>query len=193
MAALATLVQLEARLGGPAANAPRALALLDDASAAAREYCGQDFERLPRAAEVWPNGCCFTLSGKDIDTVAATFEANPVTLTQIGRHEWRSSVCKGPLDVTYTAGWATVPAAVVAVVCSMTARALALDPAQLAVQQEVTGPFSVSIGGAAASGAVGMLEGERKALKRYVVTPQPIRAGTWADGLVTSYCSTSGC
>ncbi len=185
MASLASVADLVAR-GLVDDGSPRLQKLLDDASAAIRAYTGQTFERGAQTIEVWPSGCCFEVRGKDVATVSATFEANPVTLTRIGRYAWRSSVCKGPLAVTFTAGWTTPPAAIIAVCCSMAARAAALEPSMLAVQQETSGPFSVSVGAAAAQGGVGTLAGERQILDRYRVRIGQVAGGTWADGLLTT-------
>lgn len=173
-------------------GSPRLQRLLDDASAAIRSYTGQTFDPpAPQTIEVWPRGCCFELRGKGVTTVSATFEANPVTLQRLGRYVWRSSVCEGPLDVTFTAGWATVPAEIVAVCVSMATRAAGLDPSMAAVQQETTGPFSVSVGAAAAQGGVGTLAGERAILDRYRIRSGPITSATWADGLLVTTCGES--
>lgn len=184
MASLATIGQLEDRFGD-ITNVVRAQALLDDASASVRSYTGQDFARVARTLNVWSPGC-FRLSGVNVATVTATYSGTAVILTRLGRDEWSSAVVASPtsgipLVVTYTSGWATIPEDIVAVVCSMAARALALDPSMAAVQQETTGPFSVSVGAAAAQGGIGMLAGERAILDRYQVRTGAIRMRSWAD------------
>lgn len=185
MASLATVFDLEARLGREVTNEEQAEAALTDASAAVRSYTGQQFDLveddevrlrarngtvvLPQrpvtevaavtnvnAAAVeftWDAGTSVLLSGFD---VLRSFEVEPYRQNR-------------PLyvDVTYSHGYETVPEDIVAVVCQVAGRALGRPPDANAVSQESIAGYSYSVGGAAASGALGFTLPERTVLDRY--------------------------
>lgn len=181
---LASVADLEARLGRTLTGeeATRAAALLVDASAAARSYTGQQFiedettvrlkvsrgkVRLPQAPAT------------GVTTVEDTDE-NPVTFTWLMGQtvEVSTQVPDGwafepysqglqVVDVTYSHGYETVPDDVIAVVCQIAGRALGATAESSGVQSETIRTYSYSLGGAAASGPVGMLAGERAILDRY--------------------------
>lgn len=187
--ALATLDDFEARLGRAvtAAEEDRATALLEDASAAVQAYTGQAIAtteyttfriqarngtlRLPQSpvTEVvavtdvdgneidftWDHGQVVNLSGLGYGLNG--FEVEPFR----NRRPF--------VDVTYTAGYDTVPGDIVAVVCQMAMRAFGITPTNAGMQSESIAGYSYSIGSAAASGAVGLLPVEREVLDRYRV------------------------
>jgi hypothetical protein len=71
------------------------------------------------------------------------------------------------VDVTYTAGYDDVPADVVAVVVQIALRAFGVNAEQTGLQSESIAGYSYSVGSAAASGGLGMLQAEREVLDRY--------------------------
>jgi hypothetical protein len=182
MASLATIDDLEARLGSTV-DEDRAQAVLDDVSATVRAYTGQNFTleettarlrardgrvRLPQrpvtdvSAVTNVEGSTLVFSWDAGDSVnlagfedARAFEVVPFTT----RTPW--------VDVTYTHGYETVPADVVAVVCQMAGRAYGRTPDTTGVTQESIAGYSYSVGAAAAAGPMGMLSDERRVLDLY--------------------------
>jgi hypothetical protein len=71
------------------------------------------------------------------------------------------------VDVTYSHGYETVPADIVAVVCQIVGRAFGRTADATAVTQESIAGYSYSIGGAAAQGPLGLMQNEREVLDRY--------------------------
>ena len=180
--ALATLSDLEDR-GVDVSDPTRIDALLADASAAVIAATGCDFERAERTKVVWPTRGYFTLRGVNVASVSAIDEeSNTLDLEQVETYRWFAGTCR-KATVTYTEGWATVPDAVTAVVCSMVARAVSVDPSQYGHSQDTAGPFSFTVGTAAASGAVAMLPDEARMLARYTKKPGTVTGAAWADGL----------
>lgn len=193
MASLASIDDLEARLGRTVDNEDQAQAALDDASAAIRAYTGQQFDlveddqvrlrarkgavSLPQRPVVdvtavanvdtgsveftWDAGSSVTLAGFD---ALRTFEVEPYRNAR-------------PLyvDVTYSHGYETVPADIVAVTCQVAGRALGRTPDATAVTQESIAGYSYSVSGAAASGALGFTLPERQVLDRYRIPLGTIR------------------
>lgn len=180
--ALATIDNLEAR-GVDISDEDRVTALLEDASAAVVGYTGQTFTRGERTKHVWPTYGYFELRGRNVTGVSAVDDnGNAVTLSQVGLYRWYAATCRH-LVVTYTEGWDEVPADIVAVVCSMAARAVSVESAQVGHSQDTAGPFSFTIGSAAANGAVGMMADERRVLDRYRRTGT-VHGAVWAGGLL---------
>lgn len=180
--ALASSDDLEGR-GVDVSDADRIDALLDDASAAVIGYTGQTFARAQRTVDVWPTNGFFDLRGKDIASVSAVdADANTIAVEQVGRYRWYAGTNRR-LTVTFTEGWAIAPADIVAVVCSIVARAASVAPTQLGHSQDTAGPFNFTVGSAAANGAVGMLADERRVLDRYKRTGA-IHGASWAGGLL---------
>lgn len=184
MAALATEADLEARLGRSltAEELTQAIALLDDASATVRVYTGRNFEaaevtqrlrvvdgkvRLPQSPVTavesvesvegtavdftWHHGSTIYLNAGVLD--AWEYEGRTRTPTYV--------------DVTYTAGSATIPDAIVAVVCSIAKRALEVPAASSGLTSESVGNYSYSVGPVAASGGAGLLNAEKAILDRF--------------------------
>lgn len=191
MTALATIEQLQARIGKTLSGADiaRATALLDDASAAFRRAAGgqqitqatttdrvrvvRGKVRLPQApvtdvtAVTDENGNALLYRWHGGDTI----DVSSNVIDDFAWVPWSNPI---PVAVvTYTHGYATVPDDVVAVVCQMAARAFGSNPETAGIQQESIGGYSYSIGAAAAAGAVGMLPAERLIAEAY----DPRRAG----------------
>lgn len=183
MPSLATLDDLEARIG-TLSDPERAQAVLDDVSAVVRAYTGQQFTqeettvrlrarnggvKLPQGpvTEVasienvdggtveftWDAGGFVSLAGFD---ALRSFEVEPY---RTNRAIW--------IDVTYTHGYETVPADIVAVVCQMAGRAYGRTADTTGVTQESIAGYSYSVGAAAAAGPMGMLADERRVLDLY--------------------------
>lgn len=194
MSDLATTDDLEARLGRDltTAEAARAAGVLADVSASIRSYCGQLFDeaestqrlrvrrgrvRLPqrpvtevesvvdKAAVAVP----FTWDGLDVVLIGAmvadTWAVEP----------WRTGL--SVVDVTYTHGYATIPADLVGVACSVALRALGQSPTMGGITTESIEGYSYSLGPAGAAGSFGLLNDERAALDRYK------RSATFIEGV----------
>lgn len=178
MAALATVAQLEARLGRdiPAGTeTTRATALLDDVSAAIRAYTGQAFAQDVTTVRLRARGYAVRLAQRAVNDVTAVVdvEGNAVEFTwHAGSLIKLSSLpLDGWVDVTYDHGDDTVPDAIVAIACQIAGRALGTKADSAGITQETIGSYSYSIGAAAAAGAFGILESE-KAILDLFAAPQ---------------------
>lgn len=84
------------------------------------------------------------------------------------------------VTVTYAHGYDEalyddpIPDSVIGVVCQVAARALDVAGDDATVQSESVGSYSYSMGAAAASGAFGLLLGERQILDRFRRPGQPV-------------------
>lgn len=168
---LADYTDVEFRMGRhlETTEIDRMVTLLADASAAIVSYCGQDFERVERTATwVYPDACGnITLTGKDpADPEFTDTDDNVVSATQVGRKVWRIDSV-GPVTQVWTSGWDEVPAAIVGVCCQIAARAFGSTPEASGITSETTGPFTIQLGSAGASGSFGLLAGEQAVLDRY--------------------------
>lgn len=186
MAALATVTDLETRLGRTLTltEADQAEALLDDASAAVRAYIGQSVNsasqttrlRVRNGAIRLPRRPVTAVAGvEDVDgnTLDFTWDAGQVvTLGRSFTDGWSVEPTRSAytwVDVTYTAGWASVPADLVAVVCQIAGRALGRPADSTGMTSESIAGYSYSVGGAAAAGPLGLLSDEKAVLDRYRV------------------------
>jgi len=180
------MVAFEDRLGR-SLDAPedsdRALALLYDASAAARAYTGQHLSesstterlRVRKAHLRLPQRPVTAVTGVTaVDGTAVEYEwvagdrVSITGLSDVMRFDVEPFRSTTPyLDVTYTHGYNPVPDDIVAVVCQVAARAYGYGAEDSGVQTETLGPYSVTGGAAAAQGGLGLLAGERAALDRY--------------------------
>ena len=203
MAALATIQDLEDRLGRPltAEEAARAPALLDDASALIRAFTGQRFDlaasdevvlrvqagivRLPQRPVIAVSAVV-AIGGvgmPDITVVGWVFDG--VDQVRIGDGSavinlpevWRDDDdgYPGTYRVTYSHGYATSPADVVAVVCAMVLRTLTAPTAQGGITSETIGSYSYSLKTADTGVAVSLGQPERDALARYRRTEAMIK------------------
>jgi hypothetical protein len=181
MASLASVSQLQARLTTDIVAIERALALLADASAVVRGYTGQDFTQATTTDRVQVKRGWVKLPQRPVTAVSAVRDTNNNQILfqwlsgdrvqiQPNLDEFSNVPWQGGLklvDVTYTHGYATVPDEIVAVVCQIAGRALGTSPDAAALTSEGIGSYQYATGGAAASGAAGMLAGERAVLDRY--------------------------
>lgn len=177
---LATLPDLQARLGEtPIDDETRAAALLADASAAVTRLARNVIARGERTTTtVWPgrNGT-FPLTGHNIADVSATIDGQPVDIQQVSATRWYVGRAFVATAVTYTAGYDPVPADIIGVICNAVIRCLGIKPTDVGYQQQSAGPFSVTIGSAAAAGPFGYLAGEVAIVKSYNKTVRgPIRS-----------------
>lgn len=186
MTQLATLDDLTPRLGRDLTDAEllRADSALTDVSAAVRAYTGQQFlideitARLPvRRNKIRlpqrPVTAVDTVDDVDGNSLEFTWDAGDVVYLDsvAGRaFELETVPRRLPLrwaDVTYTAGYETVPDDIVAVVCSIAARSLGATPEHAGVTSMSLGDAAIGYGTVGASGALGMFDGERAVLDRY--------------------------
>lgn len=188
MANLATLPELQARLTTliTADQEERAYALLADVSAAVRAYTGQEIEestdsnkrlrvrngvvRLPQR----PVTAVASITDEDGNTVGYTWDGLDrlrVDSRPIDGFERNYSLTfpyrVDTVLVTYTHGFSTIPADIVAVVCQIAARAIGSPATESGITQEALGAYSYSRGGAAGAGPFGLLADERAVLDRY--------------------------
>lgn len=162
--------------------------LLVLASAAIRSYTGQEFTLTTTTARLKVRGNKVRLPQAPVSAVSAvtSVDAAVLSFTWYGGPQVTVSApgssfdvdaaygCHTYVDVTYTHGYATVPDDIRAVVLQVAGRAFGTAADQTGVQSESIGSYSYSVGGAAASGAVGLLAGERAILDRYRLPASPI-------------------
>lgn len=77
------------------------------------------------------------------------------------------------VQVTYTAGFTTVPDEIVSIVCNKVIRAMQ-TPDGTALSSQTAGPYAYRLSQAAQSGVFGFTDDERKILKRYRPKQQTI-------------------
>lgn len=188
---LVSLEDVECRMGRTltATEEDRLACLIADASAAVRAYTGQHFSVATTTARIKVKGGVIRLPQRPVTAVSALANTTGTALLftwDAGAQVWLSSslplangpTCSGRLpqyvDVTYTHGYDTIPADVVAVVAQMAGRALGTTPAEGGVQSESIGGYNYSLGSAAAAGGIGMLPAERAVLDRYKTPAGPI-------------------
>lgn len=181
---LIELSDLEDRLGYSVDNASRALAILADVSAVIRAYTARSFT-VTESTMPLPVECgSVTLPYGPVLTVESVLDADDAEVD----YTWTSgrvvsvTGCGSTVYPTWTHGWEVVPAEIVAVAAQMAGRAYGTNPTETGVQQESLGSYSVTLGSAAASGAVGMLPHEKAILDlhRGVPRSRTIRLGSWA-------------
>lgn len=186
--ALATLEDLEAVLGRclESSEIKRANWLLGDASAAVVAYTGQEFA-AGATIVVMPAAGTICLPQRPVTAVTAVIDTNGDAVA----YTFNSYTSEVSLDtapatsrvvITYSHGFASIPAEVVSVVAQVAARALGVAPDATAVQQQSAGPFSASLGAAASAGAFGLLLPERLILDRYTGGCGPTMPGGFAVG-----------
>ena len=193
MAALATVTDLENRLGRSldADETIRAEALLDGASARVRSYTGQEFTETTTTERVMVRNGVIRLPQRPATAVTAVvdMDGNSLNFTW---HAGQTFKLGTPdrfdlepfateqqwVDVTYTAGYATIPDLIVEVVCSMVLRAFGVAAEGTGYASESIGSYSYSVGAIAAAGAVGMMNEERDALAPYCRIGGTIRVGS---------------
>ena len=204
MAALATVEDLEARLGRDLTDAEqdRAQALLDDASAMIRAYTGQTFEQVTDDVVVLRvQGGIVRLPQRPVTAVTSVIAiggagAPDVTVIdwvwdgidqiRIGEGSfiinlpeiwWDDDGYPGTFRITYNHGDETVPADVIAVVCGMVLRALTAPTTMGGVTGETIGSYSYRLASADTGLSVTLGQTERTALARYRQTEGMIKVG----------------
>ncbi|MEU5976385.1 hypothetical protein [Streptomyces sp. NPDC047315] len=194
MAALAKLSDLEARLGRPLtpAEAGRAQALLDDASALVRSYTRQTFARvdndvvvlraqqgeirLPQRPVITVTSVIAVGAGDgipDLPVVGWQWDGLDIVRTVADTpvinfpETWLEDDLlryPGTYRVTYSHGDADAPADVVAVVCRMVLRTLTAPTIAGGVTGETIGPYTYRTDGAGAGTGVLMQDDDRRML-----------------------------
>lgn len=190
---LASVVDLEQRLGEDV-DSGRGAAAIMDASAAVVAYCGGwEFVRATRTVTVKvPPSRRVRLGQLPVHSVTTVVDLkdNPLTfefdgidtvsismnLDDFAFEPWSSDIRN--VKITYDGGFDTVPDDIVAVVCQIAGRALGTTPQDAALSSERLGEWSVSVRGAAASGALGLLLPERSVLDRYMSRARTIGVTT---------------
>lgn len=171
MADLAIASDVADRLGRDltAEETTRVTALLADASAAIRHHARQEFTQSQTT--VWVNSCNgrYRLPQKPVVSVDAVVDAddNAVAFTWTHGQYLVIPNRTGPLQITYTHGYDEIPDVLIAVTCQMVLRALGVDPTTTATTQETVGPFSRTIGSAAAAGGSGLLPSEKAIVESF--------------------------
>lgn len=170
--ALATIADVEARLGRPLTTAElsKATAWLEDASALFVQRATQQFEIGESRVRLFPRDGVVRLvqrpviqviSVKDIDGVEIdyTFDGHQ-SIYDLGSYS--------PVIVEYEHGSDDIPADVVATVAGMVVRTLQIAPdAVSGVTQQAVGPFSQSYASWAVGGQVMMSPAEEKVAHAY--------------------------
>lgn len=191
MTSLATIDDLTARVTIDI-DADRADALLADASAAVRLYCGRSFAEETATERCRVRNGIARPKGSPIVSIDSVLDENGNAVPY--RHVFGDRIEIGwqyydtfeynpirsglaVVDVTYTYGDTTVPDIIVAVVCQMAARAFGSPAEESGIQSETLGPYTMTIGSAAASGGVGMLQAERDILAMFRRVGGYIRVG----------------
>ena len=180
---LITISDIEIRVGRTftSAEVGRIIALIQDTSAAIRQYCGRPFQETTATVRRVSHNGAITLRRRDINAVTAvtTIDSVAVDHTWDGLHtvaistpwrldyEYPTGETATVVDVTYTYGSDVVPDAVKAVACQVVARAFGVPADQTGVQQEAIGGYSYTTGSAAAAGPVGLLPAEMRVLDIY--------------------------
>lgn len=166
---LATVADLEARSPTPLPGPPeRVDAMLADASAAVRAYSTQEFTRSTTTAWLKVRQP-LRLPQRPVNDVVDVVDpaGEPVDFAWDGLDTIDVDPFNTTVAVTYDHGYDEVPDEIVAIVCSITARALATTPGSSAVTQESITNYSVSYGPVSASGTQGLFAAEAAILDRY--------------------------
>jgi hypothetical protein len=196
MPALASVDDIQARYpGNLAADAlTRIAALLDDASAVVRSYTRQQFTQSQTTTRIRPVGHKVILAQRpvtSVDTVSLVDSLQPGGLIALPVGSWMwdggAELWIGGLDVvvnlpdevtqllryeiplievTYTHGYAEVPADVVSVVCSMVARVIDI-PGPVGMQYQTVGPFGYRLSATAQEGILSLTPSEQRVLDVY--------------------------
>jgi len=202
--ALATTDDLKARLGRDLTEVEqtRAAALLDDASAMIRAYTGQTFDlvendvivlriqggvvRLPQRP-VTEVSQVIALGGNLIpDVTVIDWIFDGVDQIRIGEGTfiinlpaiwWDDDGYPGTYRVTYSHGYAQVPADVVALTCGTVLRTLTAPTTAGGVTSETIGSYSYRLDGPDVGLAVTLSKDDRTALARYRRTEAMIKVG----------------
>lgn len=157
----------------------RVAALIDDASAAVRLFCGQRWETGTVAVRRRVRYGRVRLSQRDVASVTSVQDVDGndvayewdgldvVAVSPVATSFLTDRLLDGTVvDVTYEVT-STVPPAVRAVVCQVAARAFGRPSDSTGLQSESIQGYSYSVGAAAAAGPLGLLSDERATLDRF--------------------------
>jgi hypothetical protein len=194
MAPLATKTDLAARLGRDLTcdEEARLEALLSDASTMVRSYTGQDFGTSTSTVTLRSQAGMIVLPQRPVTGITSVTAIGIHGTPDIGLADWwwdgldkirlGSGNCiinlpevwwddhegyPGTYRVTYSHGYAEVPADVVMVVCGMALRTLTSPAIAGGITSETVGPYSYRIDTPGLGLSVVMNEAERQALSRY--------------------------
>lgn len=179
MAALATIADVEARIGRPIVESydmMRVTALLDDASSIVRMITGRPFGDLEVTRRLRVRHGVVNLGARDITAVTSVTQIDGTELDVVWDGLATLSVgtidrfdmdafASGAVDVTFTRSGPDAPQWVKAIVAQMAARAFGRPADQTGLQQESIAGYSYSVGQAAAAGGIGMLPQEEARLR----------------------------
>ena len=176
MTALATIADLEARLGHTVADATQAQAMLDDVSAAVRSYTGQHFTRTTTYDRLSARNGLVRLPQRPVVNVESV-HLHTGALVGFTWHTGSETLCvtnatmscsrTSWVYVLYEHGYDEIPADVVAVVCNVSLRALGTDPTGGAVASRSITNYQETFGPVGAAGSTGLFSSESKVLDRY--------------------------
>lgn len=184
--AFANTDDLEARLGRDLTDSEltRAAALLDDVTAAVVNYTGQTFDvetsttrlkvkygvvRLPQRPVVSVDevknvdGADVTYTWDTRDRIDLPGCGNALNAWEIEPYRTAPNY----VDVTYEHGYATIPADIVGIVCTIVLRNLGQDPTEGATVSETVDGYTYRLNSVTGAGAFGILGSEKDALDRY--------------------------
>lgn len=170
--ALATISDVEARLGRPltVAETAKADAWLNDASALFVQRAIQQFEVGESTVRLFPKDGIVRLVQRPVIAVTSVEDINgqPVDFTWDGFQSLYDLGTTLPLKVTYEHGSDIIPEAVVAVVAGMVARTLSISGDAVAgVTQQTVGPFSQSYASWAVGGQIMLSPAEAQVADSY--------------------------
>jgi hypothetical protein len=176
VSALATVADLEARLGKAVTDPIQAQAMLDDVSASVRSYTGQAFSRVITTDRLTVRRALVRLPQRPVNSVDAVALSDGTAVT----FDWQTgaeTVCVGGWEsscsrisaalVTYDHGYDTIPQDIVAVVCNVTNRGLGIDPTAGAIASRSISNYQETYGPVGAAGSTGLFTSEVQVLDRY--------------------------
>lgn len=169
--ALATTNQVVARMAvtPDTYGLARIGALVEDASNAVRARAGISFTQATTTDTLFVDDGRIRLPERPVSAVTLVTDTDGHSVPFYWKGTDRVLVAEHleQVVVTYTHGYATIPPEIVAVVCQIAARAYGVPSERSGITQETTGPFSYTMGGAAAAGGLGMLPAEQEVVDRY--------------------------
>jgi hypothetical protein len=182
---LATVAQLEARLGHPV-DEVRAAALIEDASAVVRNYTRQMISyvqddkialRYSRGRVTLPERPAFQPT--QVERADGSGVIPPVSWWWSGLNEvefYNSTlIANGPyyrhamrsVIVTYSHGYQDIPADIVAVVCQVVGRVIDSAVSSPGLRSEAIDDYKADLGGGLSSGTIALVPEEMHVLDRY--------------------------
>ena len=180
---LASVDDVTSRLGRDLTDdeSNQILALLADVSDSVELYTGRLFAAAERTLRTRVNGRSVRLPQRPVTAVASVtdIDGNDLVFTwdgidrvylgasAVNNFEVDPIPTGRVVDITYTAGPATVDSAIVGVVCAIVLRALGIDPTEGSKIQESVDGYAFSIGSTGGARAYGILRGEAAVLNHF--------------------------